>query len=107
MGYQDFEEERKDEFLVNSTITTTMIQNETSNKIPKKMKLLDEVSQALIPDELQPILSSMQDIPLPNFTGHNIEKEHMVQNIKVIHGVKKHHVEFDGAEDDMFEFQQN
>nr|GFA59182.1 reverse transcriptase [Tanacetum cinerariifolium] len=30
MGYQDLVEERKDEFLVNSTITTTRIQDETS-----------------------------------------------------------------------------
>lgn len=39
MGYQDFEEERKDEFLVNSTITTTMIQDETLNKIPQKAEI--------------------------------------------------------------------
>nr|GEW80016.1 hypothetical protein [Tanacetum cinerariifolium] len=57
MRYQDFEEERKDEFLVNSTTTTTMIQDETLNKIPKKLKSLDEVSQALIPDEPQSVLS--------------------------------------------------
>nr|GEV27842.1 hypothetical protein [Tanacetum cinerariifolium] len=107
MRYQDFEEEREDKFLVNSTITTTMIQDETSNRIPKNLKSLEEVSQALIPDELQPILSPTQDIPLLNFLGHDIEKEHMVQNMEVIHGVKKHHVEFDSAEDDMFEFQQN
>ncbi|GKA00471.1 hypothetical protein Tco_0673021 [Tanacetum coccineum] len=86
MGYQDFEEERKYEFLVNSTITTTMIQDETSIKILKNLKLLDEVSQALIPDELQPILCPMQDIPLPIFPGHNIDKEHMVQKTEVIHG---------------------
>nr|GFB92514.1 zinc finger, CCHC-type [Tanacetum cinerariifolium] len=68
MGYQDLAEERKDEFLVNSTITTTRIQDETSNKIPKNMKSLGEVSQALIRDELQPILSLMQDISQLNFS---------------------------------------
>ncbi|GJR65927.1 arginine--tRNA ligase, chloroplastic/mitochondrial, partial [Tanacetum coccineum] len=97
MRYQDFKEEREDEFLVNSTITTTMIQDETPNKISKNLKSLEEVLQALIPDELQPILSPTQDIPLLNFSGHNIEKEHMVlnmENMEVIHGVKKQHVEF-------------
>ncbi|GJS14343.1 heterogeneous nuclear ribonucleoprotein 1 [Tanacetum coccineum] len=107
MRYQDFEEEREDEFLVNSTITTTMIQDETPNKISKNLKSLEEVSQALIPDELQPILSPTQDIPLLNFSGHDIEKEHMVQNMEVIHGVKKQHVEFNCEEDDVFEFQQD
>ncbi|GKC21390.1 ribonuclease H-like domain-containing protein [Tanacetum coccineum] len=110
MRYQDFEEEREDEFLVNSTITTTMIQDETPNKISKNLKSLEEVSQALIPDELQPILSPMQDIPLLNFSGHDIEKEHMVQNMKnmeVIYGVKKQHVEFNCEEDDVFKFQQD
>lgn len=99
MGYQDFEEERKDEFLVNSTITTTMIQDETLNKIPEKLKSQDEVSQALIPDELQPILSPMQDITLPTVPCHNTQKESMVQNMELIHRVKKQHVEF-GSEDD-------
>ncbi|GKC54911.1 reverse transcriptase [Tanacetum coccineum] len=80
MRYQDFEEKREDEFL------------------------------ALIPDELQPILSPTQDIPLLNFSGHDIEKEHMVQNMEnmeVIHGVKKQHVEFNCEEDDVFEFKQD
>ncbi|GKB65117.1 hypothetical protein Tco_0921303 [Tanacetum coccineum] len=108
MRYQDFEEEREDEFLVNSTITTTMIQDETPNKISKNLKSLEEVSQTLIPDELQPILSPTQDIPLLNFSGHDIEKEHMVQNMEnmeVIYGVKKQHVEFNCKEDDVFETQ--
>nr|GEY74321.1 heterogeneous nuclear ribonucleoprotein A3 [Tanacetum cinerariifolium] len=38
--------------------------------------------------------------------GHGIQKEQMVQNMEGIHGVKKHHVEFDYEEDDMFKFQQ-
>nr|GEX07183.1 hypothetical protein [Tanacetum cinerariifolium] len=70
-----------------------MLHDDISNKIPKKLTLLDEVSQARIPDELQPIISPMQDIPLPN--------------MEVIHGVKKQHVEFDCEKDDMFKFQQD
>ncbi|GJW73728.1 hypothetical protein Tco_0133098 [Tanacetum coccineum] len=81
-----------------------MIQDETSNKIPKKLKSLDEVSQALIPEQLQPILSTMQGIPLLNFTGYNIEEENMVQNMEVIHGVEKQHVEFDSEEDKYFRY---
>nr|GEZ21642.1 hypothetical protein [Tanacetum cinerariifolium] len=38
--------------------------------------------------------------------GHGIQKGQMVQNMEGTHGVKKHHVEFDYEEDDMFEFQQ-
>nr|GEV17230.1 hypothetical protein [Tanacetum cinerariifolium] len=70
------------------------------------MKSLGEVAQALIREELQPILYLMQDISLLNFPGHGIQKEQMVQNMEGIHGVKKHHVEFDYEEDDMFEFHQ-
>nr|GFB09335.1 RNA-directed DNA polymerase [Tanacetum cinerariifolium] len=70
-----------------------VLHDDVSNKIPKKLKLLDEVSQARIPDELQPIIYPMQDIPL--------------SNMEVIHGVKKQHVEFDCEEVDMFKFQQD
>ncbi|PWA66031.1 hypothetical protein CTI12_AA331020 [Artemisia annua] len=99
IGYQYFEEERKDELLVISTITTTTIQDETLNKIPEKLKSIEEESLALIPDELQLIFSPVQDIPLPNFPGYNIEEENMVQ-LEVIQGVEKHNVEFDSVEYD-------
>ncbi|GKB21917.1 hypothetical protein Tco_0855840 [Tanacetum coccineum] len=106
-GQQDLKEEPKDKIVTDTIVATTVLHDDIWNKIPKNLKLLDEVSQARIPYELQPIISPMQDIPLLNFSGHDIEKEHMVQNMEVIHGVKKQHVEFDCEEDDMFEFQQD
>nr|GEU63382.1 hypothetical protein [Tanacetum cinerariifolium] len=65
-GQQDLKKESKDKIVTDAIVATTVLHDDISNKIPKKLKLLDEVSQARIPDELQPIISPMLDIPLPN-----------------------------------------
>nr|GEU62167.1 hypothetical protein [Tanacetum cinerariifolium] len=65
-GQQDLKEEPRDKIVTDAIVATTVLHDDILNKIPKKLKLLDEVSQACIPDELQPVISPMQDIPLPN-----------------------------------------